>query len=111
LGDGDRERHKLLRLVRGHAEHHALVTGAAGVDANGDIGRLLLNRNHDAAGAAIEAKLGVGVTDFIDRTPNDVCDIDIAVNRDFARYHRETAGQQGFNRNARFRILAKALVE
>ena len=37
----DRHRHQLVGLVGGVAEHHALVAGAAGVDALRDIGRLL----------------------------------------------------------------------
>ena len=68
----DRQRHEVVGLVAGVAEHHPLVAGALGVehvlaatcpvrtssdcvDALGDVGRLLVDRDHDAAGVAVEA--------------------------------------------------------
>ena len=66
-GDGvrvlDGRRHELRRLVAGVAEHHALVAGAARVDALADVGRLLVDRDQHAAGVAVEAHLAVGVAD------------------------------------------------
>jgi len=38
MGELDRHRHQLRCLVAGEAEHHALVAGAAGVDALRDVG-------------------------------------------------------------------------
>ncbi len=67
----DRQRHQVGGLVAGVAEHHALVAGAlqveavlaglaradllARVDALGDVGALLVDRDDDAAGVAVEA--------------------------------------------------------
>ena len=47
--------HQFFGLVAGVAEHQALIAGAAGVDAHGDIGRLALNGIQHAAGLAVEA--------------------------------------------------------
>jgi hypothetical protein len=38
VGERDRQRHQLLGLVAGVAEHEALIPGAPGVDAQGDVG-------------------------------------------------------------------------
>ena len=67
----DRQRHEVVGLVAGVAEHHPLVAGAlavedvlarragalleGGVDALGDVGRLRVDRGDDAAGVAVEA--------------------------------------------------------
>ena len=69
------------------AEHHALVAGAGdvelvvvgrvgarlvgGVDALGDVGRLLVDRVDDRAGVGGEAEVGVGVADLADRLARD----------------------------------------
>ena len=37
VGQVDRQRHQRAGLVAGEAEHHALVAGAAGVHAHGDV--------------------------------------------------------------------------
>ena len=61
MGNRNRQRHQLGRFFRREAEHHALVAGAAGVDAHRDVGRLSLNRDKHAAGVAVETEVGVGV--------------------------------------------------
>ena len=45
VGQHDRQRHQFFGLVAGIAEHQALVAGAAGVHAHGDVGRLRLNQS------------------------------------------------------------------
>ena len=75
----DRQRHQLARLVRRVAEHHPLVAGADAVervvvarvvlhlvrrvDALRDVGRLLVERDDDAARLGVEAVLGARVAD------------------------------------------------
>ena len=51
----DGQRHQFRRLVAGVAEHQALVAGAAGIHAHGDVGRLALDRVQHAAGLGVEA--------------------------------------------------------
>ena len=93
----DRQRHQLGRLVAGVAEHHPLVAGAllvAGVDALavdalGDVGRLLLERHHDAAGLPVEAHRGVAVADLLDDAADDLRDVDLRRGGHLARHHHE----------------------
>ena len=96
----DRERHELLGLARGVAEHHALVArardvefilvgrvgaGLAGlVDALGDVGRLLVDRVDDGAGVGREAEVGVRVADLADRLAGDLLDVDVGRRGDLA---------------------------
>ena len=79
VGEPDRQRHQVGRLVAGVAEHHPLVAGAlavevvlaglaaaqllALVDALGDVGALLVDADDDAAGVAVEAVERVVVAD------------------------------------------------
>ena len=84
----DRQRHEHVGLVAGVAEHHPLVAGAllvelvvlaggAGadllgvVDALGDVGRLLVERDHHAAGVAVVAERLAVVADAVDRLAGD----------------------------------------
>ena len=93
---GDRQRHQLLGLAAGEAEHHALVAGAQRdrgrranglavlervVDAPGDVRRLLLDRGHHPAGLAVEAELGVRVADVDDRVAHDRRDVHVGLGR------------------------------
>ena len=109
---GNRQRHVLFRLVRRIAEHHALVAGADGifdvhiafaglkslVDALGDIRRLLVKRNENAARIGIEAVLRARVADFAYRFTDDFRDINVAFRRnltdnmDLSRRHERLAG-------------------
>ena len=63
VGQHDRQRHQLVGLAAGEAEHQALVAGAARVDAHRDVGRLLVDRREDGAGLGVEAVLGARVAD------------------------------------------------
>ena len=76
--EGDRQRHQLVRLVAGVAEHHPLVAGAQHVERvlgmlltllegvlhpDRDVGRLLLDRGDDATGVAVQPEPSIGVAD------------------------------------------------
>ena len=67
----DRHGHQLGRLVARVAEHHALVAGAAGVHAHGDVGRLRLDGGEHAAGFGVEAILRAGVANVVDHFAGD----------------------------------------
>ena len=55
--------HQLGVLVAGVAEHHALVAGAAGVHAHGDVAGLLVDAGDHGAGVGVEAVERVVVAD------------------------------------------------
>ena len=96
----DRQRHQLRRLVGRVAEHHPLVAGAdpvervvvarvvlhleGGVDALRDVGRLLVERDDDAAGLGVEAVLGARVADRGDPLAHEPRDVDVRLGRDLA---------------------------
>ena len=90
VGERDRQRHQLGRLAAGEPEHHPLVAGAElerrrgvvadlerGIDALGDVGRLLLDRDERAAGQVVEAVVGPGVADVADGVADDRLEVDV----------------------------------
>ena len=94
VGQHDRQRHQLRGFVAGVAEHQALVAGAAGIDAHGDVGRLALDGVEDAAGLAVEAEAGVGVADVVDHAAHQARHVDVGIGGDFARNHADSGGDQ-----------------
>jgi hypothetical protein len=123
----DRQRHQVGRLVAGVPEHHALVAGAlrldavltglAGtdlftdVDALGDVGALLVDRDDDATGVAVEAVEGVVVADGVDRLAGDLRDLDVGVGGDLAGDDTEAGRQQRLAGDAPVGILGEDGVE
>ena len=91
VGQRDRQRHQLGRVVAGVAEHQALVAGAdllalrgVLVDAHGDVGALPVDREHHGAGVGADAHLVVGVADVADHLADDVGIVDHGLGGDFA---------------------------
>ena len=94
----DRHRHEVVGVVARVAEHHALVARAdlvvdvagAGallvrlVDAHRDVGRLLVDRDDDAARLAVDAEGGVGVADLADRVAGEAGEVDVRLGADLA---------------------------
>ncbi len=107
----DRQRHQFRRLAAGVAEHQALVAGAAGVHAHGDVGRLAVDRRDDAAGIAVEPVLRVGVADLADGFANQLLDVDVGVGGDLAGDEAEASGDERFARHAAGRILGEDRVQ
>ena len=118
VGQRDRQRHELGRLVGGVAEHHALVAGAGvagrvrgAVDPLRDVGRLLVDRVDDRAGVGAEAEVGVDVADLADRLARHVLDVDVGRGRDLARHDHEPGVHQRLARHAPERVLGHHRVE
>jgi hypothetical protein len=114
--DRDRQRHQLLGLVARVAEHQALIAGAllgdvAAIDALGDVGRLLLEADHDAAGVGVEAHVGVGVTDLLHGLADDRGDVDVGRRRDLATDQHEAGLGEGLARHARAGVVGEDGVE
>ena len=107
----DRHRHQLGRLVAGVAEHHALVAGAAGVHALGDVGRLLVERDQHAAGVAVEAHLAVGVADPLHHLADEPREVDVGAGRDLAGDHHEAGLDQRLAGHAAASVLREDRVE
>ncbi len=127
VGERDRHRHQLGRLARRVAEHHALVArardvvlvapGAVGatlvgfVDALGDVGGLLVERDHHGAAVAIETVGRVVVPDLADGLAGDLLDVELGVRRDLARHHDEPGVDERLAGDATLRILGHDGVE
>jgi hypothetical protein len=88
------KRHELGRFVGGVAEHHALIAGAAGVDALRDVRRLTVDRAHHGARLGVEAEFRVVVTDAVDRLPDDLRQVHVGRRRDLTGDDGEPGGDQ-----------------
>ncbi len=107
----DRQRHQLGRLAAGVAEHQALVAGAPGVDTHRDVRRLLVDRGDDRAGLVVEAVLGAGVADVLDRLPDDRGEVDVRRGGDLAGDEGEPGRDHGLARHAAHGVLGDQRVE
>src|SRR5205814_95389 len=84
VGQRNRCGHQFGSFVGGIAEHHALVAGAAGVHAHGDIARLLVDAGDDRAGVGIESVERVVVADGGDDAANQRLEVHVGLGGDFA---------------------------
>ena len=107
----DRQRHQLGRLAAGVAEHQALVPGPAGVDAHGDVRRLLVDRGDDRAGLVVEPVLRARVADVLDGLPDDRRKVGVRRGGDLAGDEREPGGDQGLAGHAAHGVLGDQRVE
>jgi len=103
--------HELGRFVGGKAEHHALIPGAAGVHPLRDVGGLAVNGAHDGAGLGIEAEVGVGVADSLDRLSHDIGKMHIRRRGDLAGDDGESRGHQRLAGHTRRRVLPQDGIE
>ncbi len=83
VGKGDGQRHQLVGLAAGVAEHHALVAGTLvlllfATDTLVDVGRLLVDGGEDTAAFGLELVLALGVADFTNDVADSGLHIDIA---------------------------------
>jgi hypothetical protein len=107
VGQMNRQGHQRVRLAAGEAEHHALVAGALGlagrgvlVHAAGDVGALLVERDHDRAVPAVEAELIRVVADLQNELPHDLGDVDVTLAGHLSRDHHHARRDQRFARHA-----------
>ena len=123
----DRQRHQLGRLARRVAEHHPLVARAElvqrivvarvvlhlvrGVDALGDVRRLLVDRDDDAAGDGVEAPLRVRVADLLELRARGPRDVDVRLRRDLAGDDDEPGRDQRLAGDPPVDVVAKDGVE
>ena len=116
LGQVDGHGHEGARLVAGVAEHHALVARAdalvgvvrgpavgrlpALVHALRDVGALLVDGVHHAAGGAVEAVLGAVVADAAHHLAHDGRHVHVRLRADLARHGHEPRGRKRLARAA-----------
>ncbi len=107
----DRHGHQLFGLVAGIAEHQALIARAAGVNAHGDVRRLVVDRGNNGAGLGVEAILSAGIPNVANHFPGQVAKVDVGVRGDFARYQHQSGSNQGLARHAAARIVLQHRIE
>ena len=111
MGHLNRRGHQLGRLVAREAEHHSLVAGAAVIDTLRDVGRLLVDADQHATGLPVDAVLGAGVADLLDRLADEAGDVDIGLGGDLPEDQDRAGAQRGLARDPAERILAQDSVE
>jgi hypothetical protein len=111
MRERDGHRHQLGRLVAGEAKHHALVAGASGIDAHGDIARLFVDARDHSAGVRIEAVDGVVIADGLDDSADDLLEVDVSLGGNFAGDNDEAGAGKGFAGDAAHGVFAEAGVE
>ena len=99
MSESDGQGHERIGFVAGHAEHQALIAGAARVHSHGDVGRLLFDRDQHRATIGVEAAVGIGVTDSADGLAGNGGKIDVGTGGDFTRDQNHAGGYQGFARH------------
>ena len=121
----DRQRHQLVRLLRGVAEHHPLVARALLVerihdaalllermrDALRDVGRLLVDGDDHAARVGVEPELRARVPDLADPLPHQTRDVDIRRRRDLAGDDDEAGRDQRLTGDPPGRIVGEDRVQ
>ena len=110
------QRHIVLGVAAGVAEHHALVAGAlviglGALHATVDVGALLVQGGHHAAGVPVEHVLGLVVTDPVDGVADGGLDIDIGFGLDLAHHHDHARGAEALARDLGFGVLAEEFVQ
>ena len=123
--EADRVRHQLGGLVRRIAEHHTLVAGAyVGVlhaaarirgarllclqrlvDAHGNVRRLLIERDNDAAGVGVKSVFGARVSDLADRVTHGLLNVHIGFGRNLAHHKHQSGRDRRLAGDTAHRIL------
>ena len=109
------------------AEHHPLVAGAGAVervvvarivlhlvgrvDALRDVGRLLVDRDDDAARVGVEAVLGAVVADLAHLRAHERRDVHVRLRRDLAGDDDEAGRDERLARDAAVRVVGENGVE
>ena len=122
---GNRQWHVFRCFVRSIAEHHALVTGTDRIEfilfpffgfqcfvyAHGNIRRLFVQGDKDAARIAVKTILCAGVANVADCFADDVRNIDVAGRRNFPYDMYHTGRNEGFARYAGIFVFSQNCVE
>ena len=121
VGEADRERHQFLGVVASVTEHHALVAstlfccvlafGCLGVNALGDIRRLLVHSDEHGAALVIELQVWVHVADVLDGVAGNFLKINNSLGGEFATDDDEACVYERFACDTAVRVLGEAGVE
>ena len=105
------ERHQLVRLLARVAEHQTLVAGPVTVDAHGDVARLAVQAQKDAARVGIKTDVVARVADVADDRPGDADMVDLCPARDLAGQHDQVRRAERLAGDTGLRVLLQERVE
>ena len=88
-----------------------MAVGSVAVHPLGDVRRLLLDRDHHAAGLPVEAHRRVRVADTLDHVADDRREVELGSRGDFPGDHNEAGLGQGLAGHPAGLVLAYAGVE
>ncbi len=108
VGEGDGGRHQFGSLVGCVAKHHALVAGAAGIYALGDVTGLLVDGGNDRAGIGVKPVDRIVVADGGHNAAYQSLEIDVGLGGDFAGDDNQAGSRQGFCGDAAVGVLLQA---
>ena len=111
VGQRNRSGHQLGGFVGGVAEHHALIAGAAGVNALRNVAGLLIDGGDDGAGVGVEAVKGVVIANGGDDAADQALEIDVSLGGDFAGNNHQACGRKSFGGYAAVGVLLQACVK
>ena len=99
MGEHHRQRHILVAVAAGVAEHNALVAGAlfvfaGAVHAAGNVAALLVQRKKHRAGIAVKLVIALGVADAGYCFPGDLFDVHVGAAGRLASNQRQAGGNK-----------------
>lgn len=111
-----RQRHIILRLVRGIAEHHALVSRTLvhrvlTFHTAVDVRTLFMNGREHAATLGLELVFGLGITDTADGTPCYFLQVDVSRRLDLSGQHDLSCSHQSLTCHLRILVESQQLIQ
>ena len=116
VGQVERERHVVFRLVGGIAEHHALVAGPLvhgflAFHAPVDVCTLFVDGREHAAGIAFEHVFALRITDTVDHLAGYPLQVDVRFRFHFTCQYHLSCRHQRFARHLRVGVISQQFVE
>ena len=111
VGERDGQGHKLRSLAARIAEHHSLVARALTVNAEGDVGGLLVYSCKYSAGVTVEALFGAVIADVADDPARYRGDVYLRARGYLAHYHDHAGRAAALAGNSAVLILGEDSVK
>ncbi len=116
MGEHHRQRHILVAVAAGVAEHNALVAGAlfvfaGAVHAAGNVAALLVQRQQHRAGIGIELIVALGVANAADGFARNALYVHIGRAGGFAANQRQAGAHKSLARHVTVTVAAQEFVQ
>ncbi len=111
VGELDGHGHQFFGFIASETKHEALVAGAAGVHAHGNVRRLALDGAHDRAGAAVVTVRRVVIANVANRLAYKLVIVHVRAGGDFAGDDCQAGGDKRFAGDAALGVVLHDLIE